>query len=79
MSSNIIKWIITVIILSGRNASSNWNTESQRHITESQRILREAGIDINRVRNFTWAQNGAGNHSVAKVILGKYLRSILNI
>ena len=47
------------------NAPVTWNAESQRHITESQRILREAGIDINRdLRNFTWAQNGARNHSM---------------
>lgn len=48
------------------NAPSNWNATSRQHILDSQDIIAKHGIGLNDdPRNFTWAQNGGGNHSQA--------------
>ncbi|QCP54368.1 type IV secretion protein Rhs [Trinickia violacea] len=48
------------------NAPSNWNATSRQHILDSQSILDKHGIGLNDdARNFTWAQNGGGNHTQA--------------
>jgi len=45
-------------------APKNWDSESQNHIIESQKIIKDAGIDLNKdIRNFTRASNGNGAHT----------------
>lgn len=47
------------------NAPKSWKPENQKWITEAQKWLKDVGIDINRdPANFTWAQNGGGNHTI---------------
>jgi len=47
------------------NAPSTWKLKNQKLITEAQDIMRQHGIDINRdIRNFTWAPNGKGTHTI---------------
>ncbi|WGY73166.1 RHS domain-containing protein [Burkholderia cepacia] len=46
-------------------APKSWKPENQKLITESQAIIQKHGIGLNDdLRNFAWAQNGAGAHSV---------------
>lgn len=45
-------------------APSNWSDEERNWIFESQKIIKEAGIDLNSsIENFVWASNGLKNHS----------------
>ena len=47
-------------------APSNWNESARQNILDPQKILKKHGIGLNDdLRNFTWAQNGAGNYSQA--------------
>jgi len=47
-------------------APVKWNVEGRKHINDAQAIMKKYGIDINTdPRNFTWAQNGNGAHTVA--------------
>ncbi len=47
-------------------APKSWKAQNQKYITDSQKILAKHKIGLNNdPRNFTWAQNGGGNHSIA--------------
>ena len=47
-------------------APKNWSAMNRKLVTRAQAILKRRGIGLNRDRrNFTWAENGAGAHTVA--------------
>lgn len=46
-------------------APKNWSKENKNYITQAQDVLKHYGIDLNKdLRNFTWAQNGGGAHTI---------------
>ncbi|WP_346962724.1 RHS repeat domain-containing protein [Eikenella corrodens] len=52
-------------------APANWTPENQKYVTGAQEILKKflttngKPFDINKdIRNFTWAENGCGVHSI---------------
>lgn len=48
-------------------APKNWKPENQKYITDAQEVLKKYGIDKNKdLRNFVWAENGAGVHTIKK-------------
>ncbi|PVZ09729.1 MULTISPECIES: RHS repeat-associated core domain-containing protein [unclassified Pseudomonas] len=47
-------------------APKSWTAQNRAFIEDAQKILGKYNIKINEdLRNFTWAQNGAGHHSIA--------------
>jgi RHS repeat-associated protein len=45
-------------------APKSWSAKDQKYVTDSQDVLKKAGIDINKdPRNFTIAENGGGAHT----------------
>ena len=47
-------------------APRNWKQENRDYILNAQAIMKKHKIDLNTdLRNFTWAENGRGTHSVA--------------
>lgn len=56
-------------------APSSWSAANQKLVTDSQAILKKHGIGLNDdLRNFTWAQNGGGAHTIAAA---KHTHSVL--
>ncbi|MEE3664804.1 hypothetical protein V2I52_23285 [Brenneria sp. g21c3] len=46
-------------------APKSWSAKNRKLITDVQYVLKKYGIDINTdPRNFTWAQNGGGAHTI---------------
>ena len=48
-------------------APKNWKPENKKYVTDAQDILKKYGIDKDKdLRNFVWAENGSGVHTVEK-------------
>ncbi len=47
-------------------APKNWTDSNRRYVAHAQGILKKFGIGLNDdPRNFVWAPNGSGNHTIA--------------
>ncbi|WP_447887116.1 hypothetical protein [Serratia fonticola] len=56
-------------------APKSWSAENRKLITDVQDVLKKHGIDINTdPRNFTWAQNGGGAHTIKAA---RYTRDVV--